>query len=77
MTDMERELVSALRAAWHELNTIRARDGVAYHREYPYLGGTPYCAEEAWNDLTERCGRVIELATGEPPNPWPFQWEIV
>jgi hypothetical protein len=75
LTETEKMLVAALRAAWHELNTIRARDGVAYHREYPYRGGTPYCAEEAWGELTNRCAKAIEAATGEPPKPWPFTWE--
>ncbi len=75
MEEIERELVGALRAAWHELNTIRARDGVAYHREPPYRGGTPYCAEEAWDALTQRCAAAIESATGAPPMPWPFAWE--
>ena len=68
-------LLGALRAAWHELNTIRARDGVAYHREYPYRGGTPYTTAECWDELVERCDAAIQAATGEPPKPWPFAWE--
>lgn len=74
---LEKTMVSALRAAWHELNTIRARDGVAYHQAYPFHGGTPYCTEEAWDELTKRCAAAVEASTGEPPKPWPFAWEVV
>lgn len=71
MTDLERQLVTALRHAWHELNTIRARDGVAYHLN----DGMPYCTEEWWSELTEMCASGVEAATGERPKPWPFPWE--
>ena len=65
------DLLVALRYAWHELNTIRARDGVAYHRR----DEMPYCTEEWWDELTEKCASAIEAASGEPPKPWPFKWE--
>lgn len=70
-SDREKMLLSSLRAAWHELNTIRARDGVAYHKN----DGMPYCTEEWWDELTERCAFAIEYVSGEPPKPWPFKWE--
>ena len=66
-----RLLLSALRAAWHELNTIKARDGVAYHKD----DGMPYCTEEYWLELTTRCEVAIAYATGDAPKPWPFAWE--
>lgn len=73
--ETEKKLLSALRAAWHELNTIKARDGVAYHRDPPYRGGTPYSTEEHWATVTDNCAEAIEHCTGEPPKPWPFPWE--
>jgi hypothetical protein len=36
----------------------------------------PYCTVEWWNELTEMCDQAIEAATGEPPRPWPFKWEL-
>jgi hypothetical protein len=72
MTDLEKQLVTALRHAWQELNTIRARDGRPFHRD----DGMPYCTEEWWNELTEMCDAAIKTATGEPPKPWPFKWEL-
>ena len=72
MNDLERQLVTALRNAWHEMNGIRARDGVAYMRRE----GMPYCTEEWWDTVTEMASTAIQAATGEPPKPWPFAWEI-
>jgi hypothetical protein len=65
-------LLGALRAAWQELNTIKARDGVAYQHD---IWSTPYTTEEYWAELVERCDAAIQAATGEPPKPWPFAWE--
>jgi hypothetical protein len=71
LTDRERKLVSALRYAWHELNMIRARDG----RPYAKWDGMPTCTEAWWDELTKKCGAVVEEITGQPPMPWPFSWE--
>lgn len=70
-TERERLLLAALRAAWQELNTIRAREGVPHHRD----DGMPYCTEDWWAELTECCAFAIEHVSGEPPKPWPFKWE--
>lgn len=71
LTPLERQLVTALRYAWHEINTIRARDGRPYHHN----DGMPYCTEEWWSELRQMCSEAIEAATGERPMPWPFKWE--
>ena len=71
MTDKEKLLVTALRNAWSVLNAIRARDGTPYHRD----DRMSYFGEDYFDTLVEECGCVIEAATGEPPKPWPFEWE--
>ena len=67
----EKVLLTALRNAWAELNAIKARDGVAYHRN----DGMAYCDEGWWATVTEMAAAAIEATTGEPPKPWPFAWE--
>lgn len=71
MTDREKQLVAALRDAWHMLNAIRACEGVPYHR----YDGMPYCTDGSFSDLVDECHAAIEAITGEPPKPWPFAWE--
>lgn len=72
MNTLETLLVTALRNAWAELNAIRARDGVPYHRN----NGMPYCSEDWFSSVVDECATAIEAATNDMPKPWPFSWEL-
>jgi len=67
MTNLEKQLTNALWMAWHELNTIRARDGVPR----TYGGFKSDVNEEYFSEVVDTCSAAIQAATGQPPTPWP------
>lgn len=67
MTNLEKQLTSALWKAWYELNTIRARDGVPR----TYHGWKTDVSEVYFSDVVDECAAAIEAATGAPVKPWP------
>jgi hypothetical protein len=71
MTDLEKQLAGALWKAWHELNTIRARDGVPRTHQ----GFKSDVAEDYFSEVVDECGAAIQAATGEPPKPWPLTFQ--
>lgn len=66
MTDLEKQLLSAVWKAWRELNTIRARDGVPYK----YDGLRSDVSEDYFSSVVDECSFAIEAATGAPTTPW-------
>lgn len=66
LTDLEKQLLSAVWKAWHELSAIRARDGVPYERG----GYKASVDEEYFSSVVDECNFAIETATGEQTKPW-------
>lgn len=66
MTDLEKQLLSAVWKAWHELNAIRARDGVPYN----YQGFKSDVDPVYFSSVVDECDFAIETATGEQTKPW-------
>ena len=66
MSDLEKQLLSALWKAYQELAAIRARDGVPYWR-----GGFRSDVDpDYFSSVVDECDFAIEAATGEPTKPW-------
>lgn len=67
MTDLEKQLTTAVWKAWQELNAIRARDGVPY----TFQGWKSGVDERYFSSVVDECATAIQAATGKPPMPWP------
>ena len=52
--------ILAMCQAWHEMNTIRARDGVPYM----YDGIKSDVSQEYWDDIMQRLDDEVKAATG-------------
>ena len=64
-------VIKAMAEAWHEMNVIRARDGVPYCSD----GRKSDVSQEYWDGIMDRLGKAIEEASGFPPHCHPYIYD--